>query len=195
MGTSARKVNDNYKDKFFAIRKQWAEEHVPHLAAVTPASTAAEPAASEKEKEAKITAKLVESAPITDYIQTSRLRNNALHDYEEGYRPVTAVICLIDTDEYKLLYEDDWQDYRLKLAVHEDEEEGWLIMVYESGRVCKVSMAELLQRERGRVFKRYAGEKLIFASIATDEDSVCVGFVDSKNNRYVRFDDVDRFEH
>lgn len=195
MGTSARKVNDNYKDKFFAIRKQWAEEHVPHLAAVTPASTAAEPAASEKEKEAKTTAKLVESAPITDYIQTSRLRNNALHDYEEGYRPVTAVICLLDTDEYKLLDEDDWQDYRLKLAVHEDEEEGWLIMVYESGRVCKVSMAELLQRERGRVFKRYAGEKLIFASIATDKDSVCVGFVDSKNNRYVRFDDVDRFEH
>lgn len=56
-------------------------------------------------------------------------------------------------------------------------------------------MAELLQRERGRVFKRYAGEKLIFASIATDEDSVCVGFVDSKTNRYVRFDDVDKFNH
>lgn len=108
---------------------------------------------------------------------------------------MTAVICLLDTDEYKLLDEDDWQDYRLKLAVHEDEEEGWLILVYESGRVCKVSMAELLQRERGRVFKRYAGEKLIFASIATDEDSVCVGFVDSKTNRYVRFDDVDKFNH
>ena len=99
------------------------------------------------------------------------------------------------TDEYKLLDEDDWQDYRLKLAVHEDEEDGWLILVYESGRVCKVSMEELLQRERNRVFKRYAGEKLIFASVATDDDSVCVGFIDGKGNRYVRFDDVDRFEH
>lgn len=64
----------------------------------------------------------------------------------------------MDTDEYKVLDDDDWQDYRLKLAVHEDEEEGWLILVYESGRVCKVSMAELLQRERGREFKRFAGE-------------------------------------
>ena len=108
---------------------------------------------------------------IPDHIQTSRLRNNALHDYEEGYRPITAVICLMDTDEYKILDEDDWQDYRLKLAVHEDEEEGWLILVYESGKVCKVSMAELLQRERGRAFKRYAGEKLIFASVASDKDT------------------------
>ena len=118
-----------------------------------------------------------------------------MHDYEEGYRPITAVICLMDTDEYKILDEDDWQDYRLKLAVHEDEEEGWLILVYESGKVCKVSMAELLQRERGRAFKRYAGEKLIFASVASDKDSVCVGFIDGKTNHYVRFDDVDRFEH
>ena len=66
-------------------------------------------------KESKNSTKHVESAPITDHIQTSRLRNNALHDYEEGYRPITAVICLMDTDEYKILDEDDWQDYRLKL--------------------------------------------------------------------------------
>ena len=193
MGTSARKVNENYRDKFLAIRKQWAEEHIPHLAvASTPAPTT-EP--TPHEKEIKSSSRLVESAPITDHIQTSRFRNNVLHDYEEGYRPVTAVICLMDTDEYKVLDDDDWQDYRLKLAVHEDEEEGWLILVYESGRVCKVSMAELLQRERGREFKRYAGEKLIFASIATEADAVCVGFIDGKSNRYVRFDDLSKFEH
>lgn len=156
MGTSARKVNENYRDKFLAIRKQWAEEHIPHLAVASAPASTAEP--TPHEKETKNSSRLVESAPITDHIQTSRFRNNVLHDYEEGYRPVTAVICLMDTDEYKVLDDDDWQDYRLKLAVHEDEEEGWLILVYESGRVCKVSMAELLQRERGREFKRYAGE-------------------------------------
>ena len=32
----------------------------------------------------------------------------------------------------------------------------------------------------------YAGEKLIFASIATEADAVCVGFIDGKSNRYVR---------
>ena len=193
MGTSARKVNENYRDKFLAIRKQWAEEHIPHLAVASAPASTAEP--TPHEKETKSSSRLVESAPITDHIQTSRFRNNVLHDYEEGYRPVTAVICLMDTDEYKVLDDDDWQDYRLKLAVHEDEEEGWLILVYESGRVCKVSMAELLQRERGREFKRYAGEKLIFASIATEADAVCVGFIDGKSNRYVRFDDLSKFEH
>lgn len=193
MGTSARKVNENYRDKFLAIRKQWAEEHIPHLAVASATASTAEP--TPHEKETKNSSRLVESAPITEHIQTSRFRNNVLHDYEEGYRPVTAVICLMDTDEYKVLDDDDWQDYRLKLAVHEDEEEGWLILVYESGRVCKVSMAELLQRERGREFKRYAGEKLIFASIATEADAVCVGFIDGKSNRYVRFDDLSKFEH
>ena len=197
MGTSARKVNDNYKDKFLAIRKQWAEEHIPHLAMLNEESQkqAATSQAAIQEKTAKKTLEPVTTTTVTDHIQTSRLRNNALHDYEEGYRPVTAVICLLGTDEYKILDEDDWQDYRLKLAVHEDEESGWLIMVYESGRVCKISMEELLQRERGRIFKRYAGEQLIFASVATDADSVCVGFIDGKGNRYVRFDDVDKFEH
>ena len=68
------------------------------------------------------------TAPVTDFIQTSRIRNNALHEYEEGWRPSSAVICLMGTDEYKVLDEDDWQDYRLKLAVHEDEEEGWRLV-------------------------------------------------------------------
>ena len=199
MGTSARKVNDNYKDKFLALRKQWAEEHVPRLVQtqeeIQASSQTTAAAANEIIAEEKVTTKFVETAPVTDFIQTSCLRNNALHDYEEGYRPLTAVICLMGTDEYKVLDDDDWQDYRLKLGVHEDEEEGWLIMVYESGRVCKVSIEELLQRERGRVFKRYAGEQLIYATIATDADSVCVGFIDGKGNRYVRFDDVVEFEH
>ena len=191
MGTSARKVNDNYKDKFLALRAQWAEEHIPHvIEEETPKPS--EPVVAEEPKAAAKT--VVESAPITDYIQTSRLRNNALHDYEDNYRPITAVICLMGSDEYKVLDEDDWQDYRLKLGVHEDEEEGWLILVYESGRVCKVSIEELLQRERGRIFKRNGNEKLIYASIASNKDSVCVGFIDGKGNRYVRFDDVDRFE-
>lgn len=187
MGTSARKVNDNYRDKFLAIRQQRAQELAPHIEDTKTDSVMPE-TVTEKE-----IVKPVESAPVTDFIQTSRIRNNALHEYEEGWRPSTAVICLMGTDEYKVLDEDDWQDYRLKLAVHEDEEEGWLILVYESGKVCKVSVEELLQRERGRVFKRNADEKLIFASIASNADSVCVGFIDGKNNRYVRFDDVERF--
>lgn len=187
MGTSARKVNDNYRDKFLAIRQQRAQELAPHIEDTKTDSLMPE-TVTEKE-----IVKPVESAPVTDFIQTSRIRNNALHEYEEGWRPSTAVICLMGTDEYKVLDEDDWQDYRLKLAVHEDEEEGWLILVYESGKVCKVSVEELLQRERGRVFKRNADEKLIFASIASNADSVCVGFIDGKNNRYVRFDDVERF--
>ena len=136
MGTSARKVNDNYKDKFLALRKQWAEEHVPRLVQtqeeIQASSQTTAAAANENIAEEKMTTKFVETAPVTDFIQTSRLRNNALHDYEEGYRPLTAVICLMGTDEYKVLDDDDWQDYRLKLGVHEDEEEGWLIMEYES---------------------------------------------------------------
>ena len=199
MGTSARKVHDNYTEKFLAIRKQWAEEHTPQLTLATGdaahGDTTAPSLSANTAADRSKAKSVVNPAPIKDSIQTSRVRNNALHEYEEGYRPLSAVVCLMGTNEYKVLDEDDWADYRLKLAVHENEEQGWLILVYESGKVCKVSMTELLQRERGRVFKRYDGEKLIYASIATDDDSVCVGFTDGKGNRYVRFDDVDRFAH
>ena len=193
MGTSARRVNDNYREKFLANRQQWAEEHAPKVVVERPVEEEPAPVEETSATEQSITSSY-EPAPLTDQIQTSRLRNNALHDYEEGYRPIVGVICLMGTDEYKVLDEDDWQDYRLKLGVHDDEEDGWLVLVYESGSVCKVSVSELLDRERGRVFKRYADEPLIFASIATAEDSVCVGFVDGKHNRYVRFDDIELFE-
>lgn len=52
-----------------------------------------------------------------------------------------------------------------------------------------------LAERTGQSIQALRWRKLIFASVASDKDSVCVGFIDGKTNHYVRFDDVDRFEH
>lgn len=116
---------------------------------------------------------------IKDKIQTSRFRNNVIHDYELNYLPTTAYLCFIDNDEYKLLQQDDYrtEDYRLELAIHEEEEKSWLIMVYSDGRVVKASVEKLLHRDSDRTFKRYSGKELIYASIASDDDEIILGFV------------------
>lgn len=192
MGKSARKVNDNYLPVFFENRRRWAEDHHRATRAV----------AEKKIEELPKSTPVVNDTPvitpsvITDKIQTSRFRNNVLHDYEDDYIPAIGYICFIDQDEYKILKRDDYktEDYRLELAIHEEDYDSSLILVYADGHVVRVNIQELLDRQADRIFKRYSGRKLIFAGIATDKDYVALGYIDGKYNKRIRFDNVNRLE-
>lgn len=200
MGKSARKVNDNYLPMFFANRHQWAAEHK---------LTTREEAQVAMEKEAEAILLATQStAQQTDEstnqqttkpanrIPTSHFRSNVLHSYEEGYIPVVGYICFIDGDSYKVIEHDDYKedDYRLELAVHDDELQDELIMVYASGKAVRVNVREIMERPKDRIFKRYAGEDLVFATIARTGDYLCVGYVDGRDNHRVRFDSISRLE-
>ena len=202
MGTSARRVNESYRESFLALRAQWAIEH-GFSAKLTSSD---ESLVSNEDKNYAEEPSTVDSInennhkdePYNDtyVIQTSRIRNNIIHDYEDydNYRPVIAIICILDNDNFKILNEDDYQPALLKLAIHDEEVNGWLMMVYSSGNVCRISISDILERDRNRLFKRLATDQLIFASVALDSDSLCIGYSDSKGNRYVRFDDVFEYD-
>ena len=129
--------------------------------------------------------------PEQEYaIATSTYRNNAIHDYDEGYIPTIGYICLGKNDTYSIHHDEDWNMYDLQLAVHEGEENGWLVMVYRDGYISKVPVKELLDKDDNATYKRYADAEIVFASIVTDADTVAIGVGDSKGNRYMRFDDV-----
>lgn len=193
MGTSSRRVNEEYLPVFLANRRKWAAEHqmetreqakelfgqLPQQNTVTMG----------KEYE-------VRTQNIKDKIQTSRIRNNVINDWEEEYYPVINYICFIDQDEYKVLDENDYKtdDYRLELAVHEDEQDYWLLMAYADGSLIKTRVAELLNRGVNRVFKRYSSKELIYANIVCEDDIVVVGYIDGKGNHYVRFNTMDMVE-
>ena len=94
---------------------------------------------------------------------------------------------------YKVLDEDDYQPALLKIAVHEEEEDRWLVMVYDTGRVCRIPVSQLLKRDRDRIFKRSSAAEVVYASIGGQDDMLCLGLTDSKGVRYVRFDDLSAF--
>lgn len=199
MGKSARKVKDDYRPVFLSSRRKWAAEHKIESNNIsspqqTPANILPTPMPSNTQN--SIGSLDMETPLRTDKIQTNRKRNNVIHDYEENYLPVTAYLCFIDNDGYKLIEHDDYQtdNYRLELAIHEEEESSWLVLVYEDGKVVKTSIEELLHRDKDRVFKRYAGKELIYAGIANDNDEIVIGFVDGKGNKRLRFDDISKIE-
>ena len=193
MGKSARRVNEEYLPIFLDNRRQWAAEHqletVEELRQSESLKTPEQPTTPPANTESVAVA----PQPRTDLIQTSRLRNNVIHDYEPDFVPVAGYICFIDRDEYKILQYDDYktEDYLLELAVHEEERGGWLVMVYEDGAVVKTSLNELLNRDSDRTFKRFGDKRLIYASIASDDDLLVLGFIDGKGNRRIRLDDIE----
>ena len=196
MGKSARRVNSDYLTAFLIGRKKWASEHQMKTKDESPAIINPPAPISQEINVGTSTTPVPFTNKIKDKIQTSRFRNNVIHDYELNYLPTTAYLCFIDNDEYKLLHQDDYrtEDYRLELAIHEEEEKSWLIMVYSDGRVVKASMEKLLHRDCDRTFKRYSGKELIYASIANDDDELILGFVDGKSNKRLRFDDISKIK-
>ena len=67
-------------------------------------------------------------------------------------------------------------------------------MQYADGSTAKVPVEELLERSPFRLFKRYNGSKLLFASIAGQDDVVVTGLVDGKDNKRLRLDELGQFE-
>lgn len=185
-GSTSQPLHEPYLSKFLAERGASATP------AAAPAKSAAKPAA--KQAAPAATQSVVPAAQPQATIATSTKRNNVLHDYEQGFQPTAAFIGFLPHAEYCILKEEDWEDYQLKLAVHHEEADGWLLLVYSDGFVAKISLADLLEKDAKARFKRYADTELLFASIVTDNDTLAIGMLDSKGNRYMRFDDVFNIE-
>lgn len=188
MGSSTRKLKDDYLKKFLDTRQDGANNHhhnaddenITIPAPPTPPQPLLKP-----EKNAPSP-----SPHDSILIATAPRRNNALHEYEEGFESLSAIICMMDECKYKIIDDDDWAEHPLKLAVHESEREGWLIIVYENAHVAKIPVADLLDRERGRTYSRFAGSPAVFASIATNQDTLALCTTDDKGRTYIRFDDI-----
>lgn len=179
MGKSCRRVKPDYLPDFLG------QHQAPAAPVAAPA--ARQPAAAPQPKTAA-----AKPSEAPNPINTSRMRANVIHDYEEGYEPAEGYICFLGHDEYKILNADDYrtEDYRLELAVHSDEADAWLVMAYTGGALVRVKMAELLGRQPGKLFKRYDGSELLFATIAKKGDIVAVGYINGKGNRHIRFNEL-----
>jgi hypothetical protein len=105
-------------------------------------------------------------------IPTSVLRNNILHDYEDGYEYTDCYIHLDQGHKYIIERQDSYEEFKhmLTLAIHEHEMDGYLLLAYEDATFAKIPMAKILDKDPGKEYSRYSGKKVIFACPVCDDD-------------------------
>lgn len=124
-------------------------------------------------------------------VSTSKIRQNAVHDWEDGYGEDTLCFFhLMPKNEYMLTEEQCWEETLLSLAVHERESNGYIVLVYSSGRIIKVPVAELMDKTYRKKYKRNSTEDLVFACPATDSDALLTIVKDNNDNHCYRLDDI-----
>ncbi|MCM1178522.1 MAG: ATP-binding protein [Bacteroides sp.] len=186
-GSSSRRVPDSYVKEFLenraVERNRWLQSNgvqdgdvlAPEDYGATRSSDAGTPV-------------VVKSV---DTIATGRIRNNVLHNYEDGYTIPEAYIQFSKNGKYRINTDDlyDEEDYMLTLAIHQEDAKGYLMLVYDDFTVVKIPLDELLKKERGKEFNRYADASVVFACPASDDDIL---FLDCryKGIGYFRLQDV-----
>jgi hypothetical protein len=155
-----------------------------------------QPLTAEEAGEVFIEAEQNEQKPanIFDYhddtqITTSRIRHNAVHNWEDGFGVETSFYFhLMPKNEYMVTKNEYYNETLLSLAVHDDDE--FIIIVYKSGRVVRVPVSELTDKTPFNHYKRYIGEEILFACPVRPNDGLLTIVTDDHGNECYRMDDV-----
>jgi len=124
-------------------------------------------------------------------IATSAWRHNVLHEWEDGYLPPVGYLYFKDGNKFLRTTEDRQYDYdgdcRLALMFTEREsEQGVLVIVFDSKRVLKVPMAEVMEKDIDRPIGFSSAGAPIFATIAYPADALMTYLADNKSTLYRR---------
>lgn len=124
-------------------------------------------------------------------IATGKIRHNAIHSWEDGFGEDTlCYFHLLPKNEYMLTDDECWDETLLTLSIQQKEEDGYVVLVYDSGRIVKVPVSELMDKTRRNKYKRSANENLFFACPATAEDALLTIVKDNNDNLCYRLDDI-----
>lgn len=132
----------------------------------------------------------IETPEAKNYIATSRQRINITENWIEGYGVDTCCYLRIyATGECSRLDEVEWEDGLLTLAIHEDEKEGNLVVVYEDGEITRIPMSKILKMPLNVRQKMMAGKRPVFVSPARRNDALLTSYQD-RGRRFLRLDDI-----
>ena len=130
-----------------------------------------------------------------DKIATSTLRSNITENWVDGYGiETTCYLRIMNGGDWCMLDDIEWEDGLLTLAIHDDEADGYVVVVYEDGKVNKVPVPQLLDKTRGHIYKMYAHKKPIFISPAKKDAAILTAYVDDKGKQFLRLDDLENLE-
>lgn len=156
--TSCEPLSGEYLEAFRASRRHGTNvaETVEETQTETPVAATPKPVVKKK-----ITQKT---------ISTSQIRNNVLFNWDEDFEEPVAYIQFLPNAKYQIIDEcfDDTET-ELTIAIHENEANGFLLLAYEDGHVVKVSLKEILEKEKYKQYQR-CDSKLMFACPCFDND-------------------------
>lgn len=132
-----------------------------------------------------------------DEIFTALSRPNVLHNYDDDYvDDVIGYIYFMPGGKYQIAKQDRYFDLEnkseLALAIHEDEENGYLVMVYADSAVVKVPIRDILDKNEDTNYNYCATGRLAYAIPMRPDDSLLQVVRDAKQKIYYR---VDEMEH
>ena len=150
-----------------------------------------EPEEEKKEQTINIKTKVLPD----DMIGTSALRSNITENWVDGYGMDTSCYLRIQSlGDWCMLDDVEWEDGIITLAIHDDELEGSLIIVYEDGKVNRVPMSQLTDKSRGNFYKMYNHKKPIFVCPVRKDDALLTAYEDDHGKQFLRLDDVSNIE-
>ncbi len=148
------------------------------------------PIAIEEKKEG--TSKIKLSTLPEDKIATSSLRSNITENWVDGYGIETAgYLRIMNGGDWCVLDDIEWEDGLLTLAIHDDE--SYIIVVYEDGKVNKVPVSQVLDKTRNHTYKMYAHKKAIFISPAKKDAALLMAY-ENDGKQFLRLDDIGDME-
>jgi len=150
----------------------------------------------EQEEEKKVvTAKIKTKVLPDDKIGTSALRTNITENWVDGYGIDTSCYLRIQSlGDWCMLDDVEWEDGIITLAIHDEELEGSLIIVYEDGKVNRVPMSQLIDKSRGNYYKMYNHKKPIFVCPVRKDDALLTAYEDDHGKQFLRLDDISTIE-
>lgn len=131
-------------------------------------------------------------------IRTSRIRHNVLAEYTdpEHYVEPVGLFKFLSGNKFSKIDSYDYDDNSLlTLVVKQEEEKGYLVLGYANGCIVKIAVEELLSFSN-REYSRYDESRLLFASIAGENDAVLTICRDNKRMEKVmmRVDSLSSFD-
>ena len=82
----------------------------------------------------------------------------------------------------------------LSLGIYDEEQEGYLVVVYATGEIARISLDELLEKDQWTPYSINNKSRIVFVSPAMPGDILSILY-HSKNTDYYRFFTIDNLDH
>lgn len=127
------------------------------------------------------------SATKESAIATSQYRLNEINDWSESFVPFEGLLYLLPKSQYQYSPENIWKDEEAQqtIAIYSHELSGYMVIVYESGRVMKVPVKNIVDKDANQIYKRYDGENVVFACPCHADDALMM-VCDQYGKRLIR---------